>query len=180
METSAKKVTWNIDPAHSEVQFKVKHLVISTVSGQFTSFSGGLEAEGDDFSNARAVFEAEIKSISTNNNDRDNHLKSADFFDAENHPKLTFVSTGFSKTGDDTYEVTGDLTIRGNTKPIVLKAEYGGTMVDPYGNTKAGFEVTGKLNRKDFGLEWNGVTETGGIVVGDEVKLLLNLQFAKN
>ncbi|MBC9795678.1 YceI family protein [Sinomicrobium weinanense] len=180
METTANKVTWSIDPAHSEVQFKVKHLVISTVTGQFTSFSGGLETNGEGFDNAKAVFEVDIDSISTNNNDRDNHLKSADFFDAENHPKLIFVSTGFKKTGDDTYEVTGDITIRGNTKPIVLKAEHGGTMVDPYGNTKAGFEITGKLNRKEFGLEWNGVTEAGGIVVGDEVKLLLNLQFARN
>lgn len=180
METSTKKGTWNIDPAHSEVQFKVKHLVISTVTGQFTSFSGGLEVNGEDFDNARAVFEAEVNSISTNNNDRDNHLKSADFFDAENHPKLTFVSTSFKKNPDDSYEVTGDITIRGNSNPIVLKVEHGGTMVDSYGNTKAGFEVSGKINRKDFGLEWNGVTEAGGIVVGDEVKLLLNLQFAKN
>ncbi|MGS2763730.1 YceI family protein [Sinomicrobium sp. M5D2P9] len=179
MET-AKKVTWSIDPAHSEVQFKVKHLVISTVTGQFTSFSGGLETEGESFENARAVFEAEVDSISTNNKDRDNHLKSGDFFDGGNHPKIIFVSSGFKKNGEDIYEVTGDITIRGNTKPIVLKAEYGGTMVDPYGNTKAGFEFTGKLNRKAFGLEWNGVTETGGIVVGDEVKLLINMQYVKN
>ena len=179
METT-KKVTWSIDPAHSEVQFKVKHLVISTVTGQFTSFSGGLEAEGEGFENSRAVFEADVDSISTNNKDRNTHLKSADFFDAENHPKITFVSTGFKKTGEDTYEIIGDITIRGTTKPIVLKAEYGGTTVDPYGNTKAGFEVTGKLNRKEFGLKWNGVTETGGVVVGDEVRLLLNLQYAKN
>ncbi|MGS2739148.1 YceI family protein [Sinomicrobium sp. M5D2P17] len=179
METT-KKTTWSIDPAHSEVQFKVKHLVISTVTGQFTSFSGGLETDGEGFENTKAVFEADADSISTNNKDRDTHLKSGDFFDADTHPQLTFVSNGFKKTGEDTYEITGDITIRGNTKPIVLKAEYGGTMVDPYGNTKAGFEVTGKLNRKEFGLEWNGVTETGGIVVGDEVKLLLNLQYVKN
>lgn len=180
METTGEKLTWSIDPAHSEVQFKVKHLVISTVTGQFTSFSGGLETNSEDFDNARAMFEAEVDSISTNNKDRDNHLKSADFFDAENNPKLTFVSTSFKKTGEDTYEMTGDITIRGNTRPIVLKVEHGGTMVDPYGSTKAGFEIAGKLNRKDFGLEWNGVTEAGGIVVGEEVKLLLNLQFAKN
>ncbi|RAV27727.1 YceI family protein [Sinomicrobium soli] len=178
MET--RKTSWSIDPAHSEVQFKVKHLVISTVTGQFTSFSGGLETDGDGFEHAKAVFEAEVNSVNTNNADRDNHLKSADFFDAENHPKLTFVSTGFRKTGDDTFEVTGDITIRGNTKSIVLEAEYGGTAEDPYGNTKAGFEVSGKLNRKDFGLEWNGLTEAGGVVVGDEVKLILNLQYTRN
>ncbi|SFW68132.1 Polyisoprenoid-binding protein YceI [Sinomicrobium oceani] len=179
METT-KKVTWSIDPAHSEVQFKVKHLVISTVTGQFTSFSGGLETGGEGFENAKAFFEADVDSISTNNKDRDEHLKSEEFFDAANHPKVTFVSTAFKKTGEDTYEITGDMTMRGKTRAVVLKAEHGGIMVDPYGNTKAGFEVTGKLNRKDFGLEWNGVTETGGIVVGDEVKLLLNLQYAKN
>lgn len=177
METVGKTV-WAIDPAHSEIRFKVKHLVISTVTGYFQEFSGSIEKEGDDFDGAKVKFEASIDSITTNNEDRDGHLKSADFFDVANHPKMTFESTSFTKKSEDEYELTGNLTIRGTTKKIVLKAEYGGTMVDPYGNTKAGFEISGKINRKEFGLTWSATTEAGGIVVSDEVKLVLNVQFA--
>jgi polyisoprenoid-binding protein YceI len=178
METREKTI-WAIDPTHSEVQFKVKHLVISTVTGHFSQFSGRIETEKDGFEGASASFEAEISSISTNNTDRDNHLKSTDFFDAENHPKLTFSSTSFTKQSEDEYELKGIMTIRGNAKEVTLKAEHGGTVVDPYGNTKAGFEITGKINRKEFGLTWSATTEAGGIVVSDEVKLVLNVQFAQ-
>jgi polyisoprenoid-binding protein YceI len=178
MET-AVKTTWAIDPTHSEVQFKVKHLVISTVTGNFSKFSGSIETNGDDFDGATAAFEAEIDSISTNNVDRDNHLKSADFFDAANHPKLIFQSTSFERVEDNGYVIKGIMSIRGVSKEITLKAEHGGTMVDPYGNTKAGFEISGKINRKDFGLSWSAVTEAGGVVVSDEVRLLLNVQFSK-
>jgi polyisoprenoid-binding protein YceI len=178
MET-AVKTTWAIDPTHSEVQFKVKHLVISTVTGNFSEFAGTLETSGDTFEDVRATFEANIESISTNNTDRDNHLKSADFFDAENHPKLMFESTSWNKIDEETFEMKGIMTIRGNSKEITLKAEYGGTMVDPYGNTKAGFEISGKINRKEFGLSWSAVTEAGGVVVSDEVRLALNVQFSK-
>lgn len=172
--------TWTIDPAHSEVQFKVKHLVISTVTGSFDRFSGQLETASDDFTPATINFEAEVDSINTNNADRDNHLKSADFFDAANYPKISFVSESFEKTGESTYKLTGNFTMRGTTKKITLDVEHGGVMTDPYGNTKAGFELQGKVSRKEFGLSWNAVTEAGGVVVADEVKLLLNIQLTKN
>ncbi|MGV3632670.1 MAG: YceI family protein [Bacteroidota bacterium] len=178
MET-AVKTTWSVDPTHSEVQFKVKHLVISTVTGQFKDFSATLESEGENFEGAKATFSAQIDSITTNNNDRDGHLKSADFFDAGNHPTLNFESVKFLKTGNSSYDIIGNLTMRGVSKEVVLKAEFGGIMTDPYGNTKAGFEIEGKINRKDFGLNWSAITEAGGVVVSDEVRLLLNLQFVK-
>ncbi|RCH55141.1 hypothetical protein DJ568_08090 [Mucilaginibacter hurinus] len=170
---------WVLDPTHSEVQFKVKHLVISTVTGSFKTFDGELETDGDDFENAKIQFSADIASIDTNQGQRDGHLKSADFFDAEKYPKLTFKSTSFTKKGGDEYLLEGDLTIKDVTKPVKLDVEFGGSATDFYGNNKAGFEVTGKISRKDFGLTWNGVTEAGAIVVADEVKLIFNVQFAK-
>ena len=172
--------TWNIDPTHSEIQFKVKHLVISTVTGNFKSFNGSLESEGDSFENASVSFEADIDSITTNNEDRDTHLKSDDFFNAEEFPKMTFESTSFTSTGDNSFELTGNLTIRDITKEVSLNVEHGGTVDDPYGQTKAGFEITGSINRKDFGLKWNAVTEAGSVVVGDEVKLQLNVQVVES
>ena len=170
--------TYKIDTTHSEVTFKIKHLMISNVSGNFTKFDGEINANNEDLSDAIFSFEADVDSINTNNEQRDGHLKSADFFDAENHPKLSFKSTSFSKKGDD-FELEGDFTLRGVTKSIKLTTEYAGKMVDPYGNEKHGFEISGKISRKEFGLEWSAVTEAGGIVVSDEVKLLVNAQFAK-
>jgi polyisoprenoid-binding protein YceI len=178
MET-AVKTKWSIDPTHSEVQFKIKHLVISTVTGQFNEFSGSLESEDKNFTGANASFEALISSISTNNVDRDAHLKSADFFDADNYPTLKFESREFTHIKDNQYKIIGDFTIKGITKEIILDAAYGGSMVDFYGNEKAGFEISGKINRKDFGLTWSAVTEAGGVVVSDEVKLQLNVQFSR-
>ncbi|MDZ7718012.1 MAG: YceI family protein [Balneolaceae bacterium] len=172
-------IKWTIDTAHSEINFKVKHLVISTVTGKFNSFDASVETENEDFEDAKIYFEADINSIDTNNEDRNAHLKSDDFFNAEEHPKLTFESTSFKKIGDGQYKLIGNLTIRGNTKPVALDAVYGGTVQDPYGNTKAGFEVTGTINRKEFGLKWNGVTEAGNLVVSEEVKLDLNVQFTE-
>jgi polyisoprenoid-binding protein YceI len=180
MSATETLTKWSIDPSHSEIQFKVKHLVISTVTGSFGTFDATLESDNEHFEGADIKFSADINSISTGNEDRDNHLKSDDFFNAAEHPKLTFESKSFEKTGDGTYKLTGDLTIRGNTKTVELEAEYGGTVVDPYGNTKAGFDVTGKINRKEFGLTWSAVTEAGSVVVSDEVKLMLNVQFTKN
>lgn len=177
MESTAKS-TWAIDKSHSEVQFKVKHLVISTVTGQFNDFSGSLEMEGENLESAVATFEADVNSISTNNADRDNHLKSADFFDAENNPKLIFASTKISASKDG-FIMDGQLTMRSTTLPISLSVEPGGTMVDPWGNTKAGFEISGKVSRKAFGLTWDAVTEAGGVVVSDEIKLQLNIQLIK-
>ena len=168
---------WNIDPTHSEVQFKVKHLVISTVTGTFKSFSGGLETESDDFDGASAHFELDVDSVDTNVEDRDNHLKSDDFFAADKYPKIKFEGT-LNKNGDD-HELKGNLTIRDVTKEVILEIEHGGTMVDGYGQTKAGFEISGKINRKEFGLTWDQVTEAGGVVVGENVKLALNIQVVK-
>lgn len=167
---------WTIDPLHSEIHFKVKHLMINTVTGSFKKFEGTLEGGKEDFSDAQISFTTDIASIDTGMEARDNHLKSDDFFNAEKYPQLKFVSTSFTKTGENTYALKGDITIRETTRPIELAVEYGGKQTDFYGNTKAGFELTGKLSRKEFGLNWNGVTEAGGIVVSDEVKLALNVQ----
>jgi polyisoprenoid-binding protein YceI len=170
---------WVIDPMHSEVQFKVKHLVISTVTGFFKSFEGDLETENEDFSHAKINFSIDIDSVDTNQSQRDEHLKSADFFDAATYPHIKFSSTSFKKLDEDDYEMTGNLTIKDVTKPVTLDVEFGGSAADFYGNTKAGFEITGKINRKDFGLTWNGVTEAGSIVVGEDIKLQINAQLAK-
>lgn len=171
--------TYKIDPAHSEILFKVRHLMISYITGSFKTFDATLEAEAEDFTDAKVSFEADIDSIHTNSEQRDGHLKSDDFFNAEKFPKLTFVSTGITKESDEDYKLAGDLTIRDVTKNITLDVTYNGTTVDPWGQTKAGFELTGKINRKEFGLKWHAATETGGIVAGDEVKLLLNVQLVK-
>lgn len=171
--------TWVIDPMHSEVQFKVRHLVISTVTGSFNNFSASLEAEKEDFSDAKVSFTAEIDSIDTNNAQRDAHLKSDDFFNAEKYPQLSFTSTSFEHKSGNQYVLNGHITLRDVTKPVVLDVEFGGVTKDPYGQTKAGFEVVGKINRQEFGLRWSVATEAGGLVVSDEVKLILNVQFTK-
>ena len=171
--------TWKIDPTHSEVQFKVKHLMITTVTGYFETFDASFETENDDVHTASNIqFTADINSISTNNEQRDTHLKSADFFNADEHEQLKFVGTNYEANGDEA-TVHGDLTIRGTTRPVTLKAEYGGTVVDPYGQTKAGFTVSGKISRKEFGLVWNAVTEAGAVVVSDDIKLHAEVQFVK-
>lgn len=171
--------TYKIDPAHSEIAFKVKHMMIATVSGNFTQFDATLQTEAPDFNNATISFEADVNSINTNNEQRDGHLKSEDFFAAEKFPKLTFVSKSFTKEDEDEYKLVGDLTIRGVTKTVELAVEYGGTMTDPYGQIKAGFDISGKINRKEFGLSWGVVTEAGGVVVSDDVKLHLSVQMVK-
>ncbi|MCF0061269.1 YceI family protein [Dyadobacter chenwenxiniae] len=170
--------TWVIDPTHSEVQFKVKHLVISTVTGAFKTFEGSIETENEDFNGANVQFSADIDSIDTNQAQRDEHLKSADFFDAAKHPKLSIKGT-LVKKGDESYTLKGDLTVKDVTKAVEFAVEYGGNMTDFYGNNKSGFEISGKLNRKEFGLEWSAVTEAGGVVVGDDVKLIANIQVVK-
>ena len=175
MATATK---WVIDPTHSEIQFKVKHLVISTVTGSFKNFEGTVESDTEDFEGAAVSFSAETASIETNQAQRDAHLKSADFFDAEKYPKLTFTGV-LTSTGDESYSLSGDLTIKETTQPFTFSVEFGGSMTDPYGQNKAGFEISGKLNRKEFGLAWSAVTEAGGVVVGDEVKLIANVQVVK-
>ncbi len=178
METITKTI-WNIDPTHSEVAFKVKHLVISTVSGSFNKFEGSLNSENEDFDGASAKFTLDVNSIDTNVADRDAHLKSADFFSAEKFPNINYEGT-LSKVSEDNYLLKGPLTIKDITKDIELNVEFGGIMVDGYGQTKAGFEITGSINRKEFGLTWNMVTEAGGVVVGDAIKLNLNIQVTKS
>ncbi|MFV0604314.1 MAG: YceI family protein [Niabella sp.] len=171
--------TWTIDPMHSEIGFKVRHLVISTVSGKFEKFEGTVEADDDSFNDASISFSADIDSINTGVGDRDAHLKSPDFFDGTQHPTLKFQSTGFTKKNDSDFELNGNLTLRGVTKPISLQAELGGIGPNAYGQTVAGFELAGKFNRKDFGLNWSAVTEAGGVVVSDEVKLSINIELVK-
>ena len=172
-------ITWKIDPAHSEIQFKVKHLMITTVTGYFKKFDLEVVTENDDFNTAKNIeFTADIDSLDTNNAQRDTHLKSADFFDSENHKQLKFVGKKFESNGDEAI-LDGDLTIRGVTKPLALKVELGGTVVDPYGQHKAGFTVNGKISRKEFGLQWNAMTEAGQVVVGDEIRILAEIQLVK-
>ena len=168
------KTNWSVDTAHSEIEFKVKHMMISTVTGSFSDFDASIEAADDSFKNAKFRFSAKIDSISTKNKDRDTHLKSDDFFNAEKFPKLTFESKSF-----DGEKMVGDMTIRDVTKEITLDVDFNGIAVDPYGQTKAGFEATGTINRKDFTLNWSAVTEAGSIVVSDKVRLIANLQFIK-
>ncbi|MEH6308032.1 YceI family protein [Olivibacter sp. CPCC 100613] len=170
---------WKVDPAHSEVQFRVKHLVISTVAGSFNKFDGRIETINDDFSDAKIEFTIDASSIDTNMKDRDEHLRSADFFNTTNYPSLTFYSVSFEKKKDTEYLLKGDLTIKGHKEPVQFEVEFGGTAKDAYGNQKAGFEATAKISRQAFGLKWNDLTEAGSVVVGDMVKIVLNLQFTK-
>lgn len=170
---------WKIDPSHSEVKFKVKHLVISTVTGHFNSFNATIEGQKDDFTDAQISFEAQVDSIDTKNAQRDTHLKSADFFDAAAHPAITFVSKSVTKTSDSDYRVVGDLSIRGTAKEVVLDATYNGAVKGFGGVDVIAFEITGKISRQEFGLSWNALTETGGVVVGDEVKFEIFAEFNK-
>jgi len=171
--------TWALDPTHSELQFKIKHLMISTVTGQFNDFKASVETTGDNFVNAKVHFEATVDSISTNNEQRDAHLKNGDFFDADKYPVIIFESEKMEKTGEDEYKLYGALTMRGVSKKIILNAEFGGITKDPWGNTRTGFSVTGKINRNDFGMSFGAVSETGGLLLGDEVKINANVQFVK-
>ena len=170
---------WGLDASHSEIQFKVRHMMISNVTGEFQKFDASVTTEGDDFATAKINFTADVDSITTKNEQRDGHLKSEDFFDAANHPQIKFESTELKKVDDENYKLHGNLTIRANTLPIVLDVEYGGTIKDPWGNIRAGFVVEGKINRKEYGLHWSAVTEAGGLVVSDDVKLHAAVEFVK-
>lgn len=169
-----KNTNWSIDSAHSEIAFKVKHMMISTVTGHFEDFQATAKTDGESFNDAVIEFSAKTASVNTKNKDRDTHLKSDDFFNSEKFPELKFVSKSFD--GD---QLIGDLTIRDVTKEITLDVDFNGIAVDPYGQTKAGFEIRGEVNRKDFNLTWNAVTEAGSIVVSDKVKLVIDVQFTK-
>lgn len=170
---------WKIDPTHSEIQFKVKHLMITTVTGYFRKFDLTVETEDEDFTQAKRLeFTAEASSIDTNSEQRDTHLRSADFFDVEKFGQIRFTGKALERAGED-YQLTGDLTIRGVTKPVTVNVHYAGIVVDPYGQTKAGFEVEGKISRKEFGLVWNAMTEAGQVVVSDDIRILCEIQLVK-
>ena len=173
------KINWSVDVFHSEVLFKVKHLVISTVTGSFKSFSGNAVTEGDQFENAQIAFAIDVNSVDTGQPGRDEHLKNTDFFEVETYPQFTFASTSFTKVKGDVFKLIGDLTIKGVTKEVELEAEYGGSERDQMGNTKVGFEVTGTIDRKDFNVTFNALTETGGLALGEKIKIVANIQLTK-
>jgi polyisoprenoid-binding protein YceI len=170
---------WVADPAHSEIYFKVKHLMITTVTGYFREFEATAQTQDNDFSNADVYFAAKTASIDTNAADRDKHLRSGDFFESDKYPEMVFRSTGIEIKDDDNYTLHGDLTIRDVTRPVSLDVEYGGMMKDPYGSEKAGFSISGRINRKDWNLNWNAALETGGVLVSDEVRLFCEIQMVK-
>lgn len=171
--------TWKIDKAHSHIQFKVKHLVVTTLGGHFENFDATLETVNDDFTDAKISFEAEVNSVSTGNEQRDKHLESDDFFNAAAYPKLKFASTNIKKIDAENYKLTGNLTIRDKTLPVTLDVLYGGTTKNFAGKTVAGFELNGKINRKDFGLKWSFTTEAGNVVVSDDVRLVIGVEMVK-
>ncbi|MCF8407465.1 MAG: YceI family protein [Crocinitomicaceae bacterium] len=174
------ETNWKIDNMHSVIGFKVRHMMISNITGSFGDFNADATVLNDDFSSAKFDFEASIDSINTGVADRDGHLKSADFFDSASYPKLTFHSESITKKSDSDFEVSGIMNIKGVEKPVVLSMEYAGIAVDPYGQTKAGMSLTGKVKRSDFGLTWNAVTEAGSIVLADDIQLNCEIQLVKN
>jgi polyisoprenoid-binding protein YceI len=171
------QLKWVLDPSHSEITFKVKHLMITNVKGEFRKFSGSIVSGTNGFNKASVEISIDAASIFTNNDDRDAHLKSPDFFDTANHPQITFKGTEFTKLDEENYQLKGSLTLKGISHPIVLDVELGGVNKDPWGNEKAGFSVSGKLNRKDWDLNWNAALETGGVLVSEEVKINAEVQF---
>jgi len=178
METLVK-TKWGLDAAHSEIAFKVKHLMISNVKGTFKEFDASIFTAGEDFMTSEIDFWLNPASIETGAADRDAHLKSADFFDVENHKQITFIGSTYEKVDKDSYTLYGALTIKGITKQIKLDVEFGGVMKDPWGNEKAGFTINGKINRKDWGLNWNSALEAGGVLVGEEIKISCEVELLK-
>ena len=177
MSTSTTK--WVLDPLHSEIGFKIKHLMITNVSGNFNKFDVKVETSGNDFATANIDVSIDVDSINTNNAQRDEHLRNADFFEAEKYPRIRFTSNKIQKIDEENYNLFGELTIKETTRPVKLALEYGGISRDPYGNLKAGFSVLGKINRHDFGVTYNAVLETGGVALGEELKILGEVQLVK-
>lgn len=174
------KTTWNVDTVHSEVGFTVKHMMISKAKGRFNDFDAVLKADPEDLTDAKVEINIDVASIDTKNKDRDDHLRSDDFFDVENYPKATFVATDIKKKSDNNYDVTGDLTMVGTTKPVTFDVVFEGQSKDPMsGNIAAGFSGETTINRKDFGLTWNAALETGGVLVADEVKITFEIEAHK-
>jgi polyisoprenoid-binding protein YceI len=172
------RIKWVLDPAHSEVQFKIRHMMIANVTGRFERFDASVETQGDDFTTADIRFTLELDSVNTNNKERDGHLKSGDFFSMAEYPQVVFTGAKLEKSGDD-YKLHGVLAIRDISRPVVLDVEYGGSGRDPWGNTRVGFSVDGKINRKDFGLNYNAILETGGVLIGDDVKISAQVEFVR-
>ncbi|HEX4951881.1 MAG TPA: YceI family protein [Thermoanaerobaculia bacterium] len=175
MPAAAAVETFSIDKAHSEVSFQIRHLV-TNVRGQFDDYTGVIKMDTEKPESSSVEFTIQATSVNTFNENRDKHLRTADFFDVPNHPTITFKSTSVKKTGDNTYAVTGDFTMRGVTKQITLPVTFTGKMGDPWGNTKAGFETATTLNRKEYGINWNKALDAGGLILGDEVKVAINLE----
>ncbi|AGA56722.1 hypothetical protein Theco_0509 [Thermobacillus composti KWC4] len=173
------KTKWAVDTMHSSIDFSIRHMMIAKVKGSFNQFEASIEADPNDLTTADIAFSVDVASVDTRNADRDAHLRSADFFDVENHPKMTFKATKIERTGDGEYEVTGDLTIRGVTRSETFKVTFEGAGKDPWGNYKAGFSAEGTIKRSDYGLTWNAALETGGVLVGDEVKIHLEIEAAE-
>ncbi len=178
-EMKMTKTKWALDPAHSSVDFSVRHMMIANVKGSFNSFTATIEADPTDLTTANIEFSVETASVDTRSKDRDAHLVSGDFFDVENYPNMTFKATKIEKTDEDEYNVTGDLVLRGVTKPVTFAVTFEGQGKDPWGNEKVGFSAQGTLNRSDYGLVWNAGLETGGVLVGDKVKINLQIQAGK-
>lgn len=176
---TAQKTKWTFDKVHSKIQFDVAHLVISEVTGQFQDYEGTVLADKADFSDAKIDFSIDVKSINTNDENRDGHLQSADFFDAAKYPKITFKSKSMTEAGKNQYKLTGDLTMHGVTKTVTFDVKYGGTVTDPYGNVKAGFKITGVIDRTDFGLKYNSVLDSGGLLIGEEITITCNVELLK-
>ncbi|HLP71644.1 MAG TPA: YceI family protein [Bacteroidales bacterium] len=179
METEINRTKWIVDPAHSELSFKVKHLMITNVKGEFREFEANVYTDGKELMTSDIELTINPASITTGDAQRDGHLKSADFFDVENHSQIVFKGNSFEKVSDGTYVLHGDLEMRGVRKPVKLDVEFGGVMKDPWGNEKAGFTVNGKISRKEWGLNWNAALETGGVLVSDEVKINGDVQLVR-
>jgi polyisoprenoid-binding protein YceI len=179
ISVNAQETKWGFDKDHSKIQFDVAHMLISEVSGQFQEYEGTVVTSKADFSDAKFDFSITVKSIDTDNEERDMHLRSADFFDVEKYPKITFKSKSMKKVGENQYELIGNLTLHGITKEVILDIKYGGTIKDPYGNVKAGFKITGLINRTDFGLKYNSIMDTGGMMIGEEVTIICKIELIK-
>ena len=179
-KAAATPATWTIDASHSSVKFSVTHLTVSETEGLFKKFNGSIKSGSTDFQGAAINFNVDVNSINTDDEGRDKHLKSDDFFNAEKYPGMSFTSTSFKKVKGNNYVLEGNLTIRDVTKKVKFNVLYGGTVKDPWGNTKAGFKATSKISRKAYGLKWGALTEMGGAVVGDDVTIVLSLEFAQN
>jgi len=179
LSASAQKTKWSFDKSHSKVQFDISHMVIAEVSGQFQDYSGTVLSDKDDFSDAKIDFSIDVKSIDTDDEKRDQHLRSPDFFDAANYAKITFKGKSMKKVGKNKYKLTGDFTLHGVTKTITLDVTYGGTVKDPWGNIKAGFKITGVINRTDFGLKYNSIMDSGGLLIGEDVTITCKVELIK-